>query len=70
MKPETTVQFCDRWNNNVIPDSDNKTESVICSCISWYPALKTDKSSNIKSIYILLVIKSNIFIHLLIYNNI
>ncbi|ORX59933.1 hypothetical protein BCR36DRAFT_408303 [Piromyces finnis] len=46
MKPEMNVQYCYKWNKNSVLDNENDFEPVTYSCLSWYPALKTEKVSN------------------------
>ncbi|OUM63596.1 hypothetical protein PIROE2DRAFT_61176 [Piromyces sp. E2] len=46
MKPEMNVQYCDKWNKNIIFGSEDDFEPVTYSCLSWYPALKTEKTAN------------------------
>jgi len=48
MKPEINVQYCDKWNKDLDLKDNIKLET--CSCLSWYPALKTEKGTNIRSI--------------------
>ena len=40
------VQYCDKWNKNIIFGNEDDYEPITCSCLSWYPALKMEKTPN------------------------